>query len=59
MCFFVRQVNRSLKKARKADKKKAKRAAAKGEDYDFSRDFYGGEGEEAAAGAELSDDDEL
>ncbi|CAM9717485.1 unnamed protein product [Ectocarpus fasciculatus] len=65
------QVNRSLKKARKADKKKARRemkraslspgkgGEAVGGAYDFSRDFYAG-GESAGGGAgELSDDDEL
>ncbi|CAM9410696.1 unnamed protein product [Ectocarpus sp. 12 AP-2014] len=66
------QVNRSLKKARRADKKKARRemkraslSPGKGGDavggaYDFSRDFYAG-GEQAAGGGagELSDDDEL
>lgn len=65
------QVNRSLKKARKADKKKARRETKRaslspgkgaeggggaGSAYDFSTDFYaGGEG----GGGELSDDDEL
>ncbi|CAB1104014.1 unnamed protein product [Ectocarpus sp. CCAP 1310/34] len=66
------QVNRSLKKTRKADKKKARRemkraslspgkgGEAVGGAYDFSRDFYAG-GEQAAGGGagELSDDDEL
>eukprot|EP00903_Cladosiphon_okamuranus_P013622 g12686.t1 len=64
------QVNRSLKKARKADKKKARREIkraslspgkdAEGEAYDFSRDFYGGSGGGGRGGdGELSDDDEL
>lgn len=59
------QINRSLKKARKADRKKVRREVKRaslspGKDaegggaYDFSRDFYAGGG-----GGELSDDDEL
>lgn len=69
------QVNRSLKKARKADKKKARRETKRaslspgkeaggggevGGAYDFSRDFYAGGGEgKGGDGEELSDDDEL
>lgn len=66
------QVNRSLKKARKADKKKLRRQAAKsatsspggggGDAYDFSRDFYAGGGAArtgSGAEADLSDDDDL
>lgn len=55
------QENRSFKRARKAEKKKARRAAASQQDeaYDFSRDFYG---EDEGAGGDHEDseeDDEL